>query len=61
MAKKNCLDWVTELDSRYGVRLIVQDHFFAIARAQNTLANDIMDLADREIDGTSHCKFLCQY
>ncbi|KAI0689605.1 Rho GTPase activation protein [Cytidiella melzeri] len=52
MQAMNCLDWITELDSRYKIRQIVQEHFLAIARSQNTVEKDIMDLADREVDGT---------
>ena len=55
LKSRNCLDWITDLETQLHVRGI-QDHIISIASAQGTLAQDIMDLADREIDNTRQCK-----
>ncbi|KAI0348064.1 Rho GTPase activation protein [Trametopsis cervina] len=44
--------WITELDNKFHVRAVVQEHIIAVATAQNTLTENIMELADREVDGT---------
>lgn len=35
----------------------VADHIIAIANAKNVLIQNIMDLADREVDGTPQCQY----
>ena len=58
----NYLDWITELDTRFKVRQIVQEHFVAIAYSQNALTQNIKELADREVDGSRQCTlFSCSF
>lgn len=54
----NYLDWIEELDSRFKVRQIVQEHFVSIAHSQNALADNIKKLIDREVNGSPQCMFL---
>ena len=51
---RNLLDWVTELDTKLDIKN-VSDHIIAIAKAKNTLMKNVMELADREVDGTPQC------
>ncbi|KAI0961569.1 hypothetical protein AcV7_000640 [Taiwanofungus camphoratus] len=48
---RNCLDWMTDLESKLKLRN-VSNHIISIAIAKNVLVDNIMELADREVDGT---------
>ena len=50
------LDWVSDLDSKLEIKNI-SDHVISIAKARNILMKDILELADREVDGTPQCTF----
>ncbi|EPT04342.1 hypothetical protein FOMPIDRAFT_43939 [Fomitopsis schrenkii] len=49
---KNSLDWLTDLESRLKLKNTIPHHIISIAIAKERLVDDIMELADREVDGT---------
>ena len=55
MQAKNYLDWISELESKLNIRNISSD-LVAVSLAQDSLLGNIMELADREVDGTERCK-----
>ncbi|GJE86123.1 Rho GTPase activation protein [Phanerochaete sordida] len=48
---KNYLDWISELESKLNIRNLSND-IVAVALAEDSLLDNIMELADREVDGT---------
>ena len=54
MQAKNYLDWISELESKLNIRNISSD-LVAVSLAQDSLLGNIMELADREVDGTERC------
>lgn len=54
MQAKNYLDWINELESKVNIRNISSD-LVAVSLAKDSLLNNIMELADREVDGTERC------
>ena len=52
---RNHLDWMRELESRLKMKNVNQN-IMSIAIAKNALLDNIMELADREVDGTLTCK-----
>ena len=59
MRAKNYLDWIHELESKLAIRGISSD-LVAVALAQDSLVQNIMELAGREVDGSERCKFPSQ-
>ncbi|OBZ79003.1 Ras GTPase-activating protein gap-2 [Grifola frondosa] len=57
LQSRNCLDWMRELESRLKLKNI-SIHIISIAIAKNILMDHIMELADREVDGTLTCEYL---
>ena len=53
---RNHLDWMRELESRLKMKNVNQN-IMSIAIAKNALLDNIMELADREVDGTLTCEF----
>ena len=54
LQSKNLLDWISDLDTKLEVKN-VSEHVIAVAKAKNCLVKNIMELADREVDGTPQC------
>ena len=52
---RNHLDWMRELEARLKMKN-VNHNIMSIAIAKNVLLENIMELADREVDGTATCK-----
>lgn len=57
MEAKNYLDWISELESKLNIRSISSD-LVAVSLAKESLLDNIMELADREVDGSERCKVL---
>ncbi|KAH9937707.1 Rho GTPase activation protein [Fomitopsis serialis] len=55
---RNSLDWLVDLESRLKLKNTIPHHIIAIAIAKDRLVHDIMEMADREVDGTLSCKSL---
>ena len=55
---RNYLDWMRELETRLKMKNVNQN-IMSIAIAKNALLDNIMELADREVDGTLTCEFPC--
>ncbi|KAI0335260.1 Rho GTPase activation protein [Cubamyces sp. BRFM 1775] len=51
---RNHLDWMRELENRLKMKN-VNNNIMSIAIAKNVLLENIMELADREVDGTQTC------
>ena len=51
---KNYLDWISELESKLSIRNLSND-IVSVALAEDSLLENIMELADREVDGTERC------
>ncbi|KAI8995639.1 Rho GTPase activation protein [Trametes punicea] len=51
---RNHLDWMRELEARLKMKN-VNNNIMSIAIAKNVLLENIMELADREVDGTLSC------
>ncbi|EJF66706.1 Rho GTPase activation protein [Dichomitus squalens LYAD-421 SS1] len=51
---RNHLDWMRELEARLKMKNVNQN-IMSIAIAKNALLDNIMELADREVDGTLTC------
>ncbi len=52
---RNHLDWMRELETRLKMKN-VNNNIMSIAIAKNVLLENIMELADREVDGTLTCE-----
>lgn len=52
---RNHLDWMRELETRLKMKN-VNNNIMSIAIAKNVLLENIMELADREVDGTLSCE-----
>ncbi|KZT02708.1 Rho GTPase activation protein [Laetiporus sulphureus 93-53] len=50
-SSRNSLDWMSDLESKLKLKHISKN-IISIAIAKNVLVNDIMEIADREVDGT---------
>ncbi|GBE77946.1 Rho GTPase activation protein [Sparassis crispa] len=48
---RNSLDWLSDFESKLNLKN-VSNHIISISIAQNVLIENIMELADREVDGT---------
>ncbi|OCH96153.1 Rho GTPase activation protein [Obba rivulosa] len=48
---RNALDWMQDLETHFKLKTI-SSHIMSIAIAKNVLMDNIMELADREVDGT---------
>jgi hypothetical protein len=57
MQAKNYLDWIQELETKLTIRGISSD-LVAVSLANDSLVRNIMELADREVDGSERCKLL---
>ena len=58
---RNHLDWMRDLETRLKMKNVNQN-IMSIAIAKNVLLENIMELADREVDGTQTCEcdaFVC--
>ena len=53
---RNHLDWMRELETRLKMKN-VNNNIMSIAIAKNVLLENIMELADREVDGTQTCGY----
>ena len=52
---RNHLDWMRDLETRLKMKNVNQN-IMSIAIAKNVLLENIMELADREVDGTQTCE-----
>ena len=57
MQAKNYLDWIHELETKLAIRGLSSD-LVAVALANNSLVENITELADREVEGSERCKSL---
>jgi len=48
---RNFLDWIGDFEAKFKLKDTI-DHVMAIAQAHDVLADNIMELANREVDGT---------
>ncbi|THH02843.1 hypothetical protein EW026_g1 [Hermanssonia centrifuga] len=48
---KNLLDWIYEIECKLQIKNVLE-HIVPIARAKNILIKNLIELADREVDGT---------
>ena len=53
---RNHLDWMRELETRLKMKNVNQN-IMSIAISKNAMLDNIMELADREVDGTLTCEF----
>jgi hypothetical protein len=53
---RNFLDWMGDLENKMQLKTI-STQLMSIAVAKNTLIEQIFAIADREVDGSPHCKF----
>lgn len=60
MKTKNYLDWISELDSKLGIKSISAD-VVAVSLANDSLVNDIKELANREVQRSESCKSQCLF
>ncbi|TCD71534.1 hypothetical protein EIP91_008915 [Steccherinum ochraceum] len=51
MQARNYLDWIADFESKLKLKDVI-DHVMSIAQAHDVLIDNIMDLANREVDGT---------
>jgi hypothetical protein len=54
---RNYLDWMSDFDSKLKIKHLAGS-LSAIAVARDKLVDHILEVADREIDGTPNCKCL---
>ncbi|KAH9950344.1 Rho GTPase activation protein [Amylocystis lapponica] len=55
-SSRNSLDWMSDLESKLKLKT-TSSHIISIAIAKNMLMENIMELADREVDGTLTCTY----
>ena len=60
MQAKNYLDWIHELETKLTIRGISND-IVAVSLASDSLVRNIMELADREVDGSERCKSFIEH
>ncbi|TFY69240.1 hypothetical protein EVJ58_g517 [Rhodofomes roseus] len=51
-SSRNSLDWLVDLESRLKLKNTIPHHIISIAIAKDVLVHDILEMADREVDGT---------
>lgn len=56
ISSRNFLDWMGDLENQMQLKTI-STQLMSIAVAKHTLIEQIFAIADREVDGSPHCKF----